>query len=57
MENREEVRNALNTIFMLLAIVGVVLYFAVPAHHIIGLIVIGVALVVKIAEFFIRFMF
>lgn len=57
MENREEVRNALNTIFMLLAIVGVVLYFAVPAHHIIGLVVIGVALVVKIAEFFIRFMF
>ncbi len=57
MENREEVRNTLNTIFMLMAIVGVVLYFAVPAHHIIGLIVIGVALVVKIAEFFIRFMF
>lgn len=57
MENREQVRNALNTIFMLLALVGVVLYFAVPAHHIIGLVVIGVALVVKIAEFFIRFMF
>lgn len=57
MENREEVRNTLNTIFMLLAIVGVVLYFAMPAHHIIGLIVIGVALIIKIAEFFIRFMF
>lgn len=57
MENREEVRNTLNTIFMLLAIVGVVLYFAMPTHHIIGLIVIGVALIIKIAEFFIRFMF
>ena len=57
MQNREQVRIALNTIFMLLALVGVVLYFAVPAHHIIGLVVIGVAMVVKIAEFFIRFMF
>jgi len=57
MQNREQVRNALNTIFMLLALVGIVLYFAVPAHHIIGLVVIGVAMVVKIAEFFIRFMF
>lgn len=57
MKDREEVRNALNTVFMLLAIIGVVLYFAVPAHHVIGLVVIGVAMVVKIAEFFIRFMF
>ncbi len=50
-------RNALNTIFMLLALVGVIVYFAVPAHHVIGLSIIGVALVVKIVEFFIRFMF
>ena len=57
MQNTEQVRNALNTIFMLLALVGVVLYFAVPAHHIIGLVVIGVAMVVMIAEFFIRVMF
>jgi len=57
MKNREELRNTLNTLFMLLALVGVVLYFAIPAHHIIGLVVIGVALVVKIVEFFIRFMF
>ena len=57
MENREEVRNTLNTVFMLLALVGVVVYFAVPAHPLIGLIVVGVAMLVKIAEFFIRFMF
>ncbi|MCR4994748.1 MAG: hypothetical protein K6A32_05130 [Bacteroidales bacterium] len=57
MKNREEVRNTLNTVFMLLALIGVVLYFAIPAHHVIGLVVVGVALVVKIAEFFIRFMF
>ena len=57
MKNREEVRNTLNTVFMLLALVGLVLYFAVPAHHIIGLAIIGVAMIIKIVEFFIRFMF
>jgi len=57
MENREEVRNILNTVFMLLALIGVVVYFAFPAHHIIGLVIIGIAMVIKIAEFFIRFMF
>ena len=57
MKNREEVRNTLNTVFMLLALVGLVLYFAVPAHHIIGLVIIGVAMINKIVEFFIRFMF
>ena len=44
-------------VFMLLALVGVIVYFAVPAHHVIGLIIIGVAMVIKTVEFFIRFMF
>ena len=57
MKNRDEVRNILNTVFMLLALIGVVVYFAVPAHHVIGLAIIAVALVVKIVEFFIRFIF
>jgi energy-converting hydrogenase Eha subunit G len=57
MKNREEIRNILNTVFMLLALVGVVVYFAFPAHHIIGLVIIGIALIIKVAEFFIRFMF
>ena len=57
MKNREEVRNILNTLFMLLALSGVVLYFALPHHHIVGLAVVGVGMVLKIAEFFIRFMF
>ncbi len=57
MKNRDEVRNILNTVFMLLALIGVVVYFAVPAHHVIGLAIIAVALVIKIVEFFIRFMF
>ena len=57
MKNRDEVRNILNTVFMLLALIGVVVYFAVPAHHVIGLAIVAVALVIKIVEFFIRFMF
>ena len=57
MENREEVRNILNTVFLLLALIGVVVYFAFPAHHIIGIVVIGIAMIIKVVEFFIRFMF
>ena len=57
MNNREEVRNILNTLFMLLALIGVVLYFAMPHNHIVGISVVGVGMVLKIAEFFIRFMF
>lgn len=57
MKNREGVRLILNTMFMLLALIGVVLYFALPAHHLVGLIVIGVAMIIKTVEFFIRFMF
>jgi hypothetical protein len=57
MENRDNVRNVLNTLFMLLGLIGVIVYFAFPAHHIAGLIIIGIAMILKIAEFFIRFMF
>ena len=57
MVNREETRNNLNTLFLLLALVGVVLYFAMPAHHLIGLAVIAIAMIIKVVEFFIRFFF
>ena len=57
MENREEVRKILDMVFMLLALIGVVVYFAFPAHHVIGLVIVGIAMVIKVAEFFIRFMF
>ena len=50
MENREEVRNILNTVFLLLALIGVVVYFAFPAHHIIGLVVIGIAMIIKVIK-------
>ena len=57
MKNREDVRTILNTVFMLLALIGILTYFAFPAHHLIGLVIVGVAMIVKVAEFFIRFMF
>ena len=57
MKNREEVRNILNTVFLLQALVGVIVYFAFPAHHLIGIIIVGIAMVIKTVEFFIRFMF
>ena len=56
MKNREEVRNILNTVFLLLALVGVIVYFAFPAHHLIGIVIVGIAMVIKTVEFFIRFM-
>lgn len=57
MRNRDNVRNVLNTLFMLLALIGIVVYFAFPAHHVVGLVIVGIGMVLKIAEFFIRFMF
>ncbi len=57
MKNRDSVRAALNAIFMLLALIGLLVYFAFPAHHLVGLAIIGVGMLAKIVEFFIRFMF
>lgn len=46
-------RNILNIIFMIIAIVGVIIYFASSAFM--GVVVIGIGMVVKITEFCIRF--
>lgn len=51
------IRQILNIVFLILALLGIVLYFSFPDKHIMGMTVIGVGMVVKIAEFFIRFMF
>ncbi|MBQ9559972.1 MAG: hypothetical protein IJ762_00695 [Bacteroidaceae bacterium] len=53
----EVVRNVLNWAFLLLAIVGIAIYFRNPEYHVYGMIVIGIGMILKIAEFFIRFMF
>ena len=55
--NTERVRQLLNIAFMILALVGIIVYFAYPERHTTALTIIAVGMVLKIVEFFIRFMF
>lgn len=55
--NHEQLRNILNSLFMLLAAIGVVWYFADENNRIGALCVLGVAMLLKIAEFIVRFFF
>ncbi len=50
-----KLRFALNVIFLLLAVVGFVLYF-MPGYRDTGIIVIIIGMIVKIIEFFVRFL-
>ncbi len=50
----EKIRNILNILFMILAIVSVVLYFAIDDKHPFFY-VCGTAIFLKLMEFFIRF--
>lgn len=52
-----KVRQLLNIAFLVLALVGIVLYFYLPDRHIIGWSLIAAGMVLKVIEFFIRFMF
>ena len=54
--NTEAIRKVLNILFLVLALIGVVLYFCLPDKHIYGLAIIAAGMLLKIAEFFIRFM-
>ncbi len=49
------IRQILNSLFMLLAAIGLVMYFLNDSYHIYALAVIGIGMVLKIVEFFIRF--
>lgn len=49
-------RAILNTIFLLLAAVGLVAYFWDDQHHSFALITISVGMLVKVAEFLVRFL-
>ncbi len=53
----DTVRKVLNIIFLSCAVVGLVLYFALPENHLTGMSVIAVGMCFKIAEFFLRFLF
>lgn len=48
-------RLILNSAFMLLAAIGLVMYFWNDSNHTYALIVIGAGMLLKIVEFFIRF--
>jgi len=53
----EKVRKVLNVIFLILAAIGVILYFVMPEKRLYALAIIGLSMVFKIIEFFLRFMF
>ncbi len=48
-------RSILNAAFLLFAIIGLIIYFGDDSKHITGLVVIGIGMLIKIIEFFIRF--
>ena len=50
-----KIRQILNSLFLLLAIIGLAMYFLNDNNHTDALIVIGVGMLLKIVEFFIRF--
>lgn len=47
-------RMVLNTLFLIMAAVGLVLYFWNGEHHVAALIVIGIGMLFKIVEFVLR---
>jgi hypothetical protein len=50
-----QVRLILNTAFLILAAIGLVVYFLDDSHHIYALVIIGIGMLLKMVEFFIRF--
>lgn len=53
----EKVRALLNIIFIICAVFGIIIYFAYPEQRLIGMGTIGVGMIFKVVEFFLRFLF
>ena len=53
----EKVRALLNIIFIICAVIGIIIYFAYPEQRLIGMGTIGVGMIFKVVEFFLRFLF
>ncbi len=53
----EKVRALLNIIFIICAVIGIIVYFAYPEQRLIGMGTIGVGMIFKVVEFFLRFLF
>ncbi len=53
-EWKERARRILNNVFLILAVCGVVTYFSGEENHINGMVLVGIAMVFKLVEIFIR---
>ncbi len=53
----DQTRNVLNILFLNCATIGVVLYFVWPENRLVGIGTVGVGMVLKTIEFFLRFLF
>lgn len=51
----QNLRQVLNTVFLLLAVIGLVLYFSSDNYHLAALAIIGLGMLFKVGEFFVRF--
>lgn len=52
--NNDKARMALNTLFLILAAIGLAMYFFGGENHVPALIVIGVGMLFKVVEFIMR---
>ncbi|MBR4161085.1 MAG: hypothetical protein IKT87_05350 [Bacteroidaceae bacterium] len=53
-EWKDRARRILNNVFLILAVCGVVTYFSGSENHINGIILVGIAMMFKLAEIVIR---
>ena len=54
-QNAGNLRQILNTVFLILAGIGLIWYYADSEHRLWALGIIGVGMLVKVVEFFVRF--
>lgn len=55
MKNKQQVRSLLNALFLLGFIAAFIVYFALPHNRTVFLIIAAVAIVIKTADYIIRF--
>ncbi len=53
--NNDKVRNFLNGAFLVLAAIGLIIYFTSDENKLLGLGIIGAGMILKVVELFIRF--
>ncbi|MBO4613391.1 MAG: hypothetical protein J5671_09545 [Bacteroidaceae bacterium] len=55
--NTDGLRKVLNVLFLVIACVGLFVYFMYPEKHLYGMFIIAIGMLLKIVELFIRLMF